>query len=85
MGEQPVVGSRKQPDGNPHARLWCLDLNADISNGRWTVRVYAKNVWDERAYPSVFIFNNFLTGAVIDAIGTPIQPRTVGLEVDCKF
>jgi iron complex outermembrane receptor protein len=62
-----------------------MDLNADISNGRWTIRVYAKNVWDERAYPTVFLFNNFLTGAVIDAIGTPIQPRTVGLEVDCKF
>jgi iron complex outermembrane receptor protein len=62
-----------------------MDLNADISNGRWTVRVYAKNVWDERAYPTVFLFNNLLTGAVIDAIGTPIQPRTVGLEVDCKF
>jgi iron complex outermembrane recepter protein len=62
-----------------------MDLNADISNGRWTIRVYAKNVWDERAYPTVFLFNNFVTGAVIDAIGTPIQPRTVGLEVDCKF
>jgi outer membrane receptor protein involved in Fe transport len=62
-----------------------MDLNADISNGRWTIRVYAKNVWDERAYPTVFLFNNFLTGAVIDAIGTPIQPRTVGVEVDCKF
>jgi outer membrane receptor protein involved in Fe transport len=62
-----------------------MDLNADVSNGRWTIRVYAKNLWDERAYPTVFIFTNFLTGATIDAIGTPIQPRTVGLEVDCKF
>jgi len=62
-----------------------MDLNADISNGRWTIRVYAKNLWDERAYPTAFIFTNFLTGATIDAIGTPIQPRTVGLEIDCKF
>src|SRR5438094_8511914 len=29
-----------------------MDLNADISNGRWTIRVYAKNLWDERAYPT---------------------------------
>ena len=24
-------------------------------------------------------------GDVVDALGTPIQPRTVGVEVDCKF
>lgn len=61
-----------------------LDLNADVSNGRWTVRVYAKNVWDERAYPTVFL-NTDLNGNAVDALGTPIQPRTVGIEVDCKF
>jgi len=42
-------------------------------------------VTDERAYPTVFSNFNFLTGDVIDALGTPIQPRTVGIEVDCKF
>ena len=62
-----------------------MDLSADFSNGRWTVRVYAKNVWDERAYPTVFLNTNALTGDVVDALGTPIQPRTVGVEVDCKF
>jgi outer membrane receptor protein involved in Fe transport len=62
-----------------------MDLNADLSNGRWTIRVYAKNVWDERAYPTVFLNTNALTGDVVDALGTPIQPRTVGVEVDCKF
>jgi outer membrane receptor protein involved in Fe transport len=62
-----------------------MDLNADLSNGRWTIRVYAKNVWDERAYPTVFLNFNFLDGSVVNAIGTPIQPRTVGVEVDCKF
>jgi len=62
-----------------------LDLNADVSNGRYTIRVFAKNVTDKRAYPTVFANFNFLTGDVIDAIGTPIQPRTVGIELDCKF
>jgi iron complex outermembrane recepter protein len=62
-----------------------LDLNADVSNGRYTIRVFAKNVTDERAYPTVFANFNFLTGEVINALGTPIQPRTVGIEVDCKF
>jgi len=62
-----------------------MDLNLDISNSRWTVRVYAKNVWDERAYPTVFLNFNFLDGSVVNAIGTPIQPRTVGIEIDRKF
>src|SRR5438552_10665852 len=62
-----------------------VDLNADVSNGRYTIRIFAKNVTDERAYPTVFSNFNFLTGDVIDALGTPIQPRTVGIEVDCKF
>ena len=62
-----------------------VDLNADVSNGRYTIRIFAKNVTDERAYPTVFSNFNFLTGEVINALGTPIQPRTVGIEVDCKF
>src|SRR4030095_7292813 len=62
-----------------------LDLNADVSNGRYTIRVFAKNVTDKRAYPTVFANFNFLTGEVINALGTPIQPRTIGIEVDCKF
>jgi iron complex outermembrane recepter protein len=62
-----------------------LDLNADVSNGRYTIRVFAKNVTDKRAYPTTFSNFNFVTGDVIDAIGTPIQPRTVGIEFDCKF
>jgi iron complex outermembrane receptor protein len=62
-----------------------LDLNADVSNGRYTIRVFAKNVTDKRAYPTTFSNFNFVTGEVINALGTPIQPRTVGIEVDCKF
>jgi iron complex outermembrane recepter protein len=62
-----------------------LDLSGDVSNGRYTIRVFAKNVTDKRAYPTTFSNFNFVTGEVINAIGTPIQPRTVGLELDCKF
>jgi iron complex outermembrane recepter protein len=62
-----------------------LDLNADVSNGRYTIRVYAKNVTDKRAYPTTFSNFNFVTGEVISGLATPIQPRTVGIEVDCKF
>ena len=62
-----------------------LDLNADVSNGRYTIRVYAKNVTDKRAYPTVFLNTDLTTGNTVDAVGVPIQPRTVGIELDCKF
>ena len=61
-----------------------LDLNADISNDRWTVRVFAKNVTDERAYQNIDAFQT-LFGTIDHLQGVPIQPRTIGVEVDLKF
>lgn len=61
-----------------------LDLNADISNERWTVRVFVKNVTDERAYQNIDAIQT-LTGTIAHLQGVPIQPRTVGAEVDFKF
>ena len=59
-------------------------MNADISNDHWTVRVFAKNVTDERAYQNIDAFAT-LTGTIDHLQGVPIQPRTVGVEVDFKF
>ena len=61
-----------------------LDLNADISNDRWMFRVFVKNVTDERAYQNIDAFPT-LSGHVAYLNATPIQPRTVGMEVDFKF
>jgi outer membrane receptor protein involved in Fe transport len=60
------------------------DLNADISNDHWTVRVFVKNVTDERAYQNIDALQT-LVGTIDHLQGTPIQPRTVGVEVDFKF
>ncbi len=62
-----------------------LDLNADVSNGRYTLRVFAKNVTDERAFDSISGVRNALTGEFAKVSGVIIQPRTVGLAVDAKF
>lgn len=62
-----------------------LDLDADVSNGRYTVRLFAKNVTDERAYDNIFGIRNAFTGMFAKLSGTVIQPRTVGLAVDAKF
>ncbi len=83
-----IVGERRStPTAGQDFRLdsyAALDLNADISNDRWTVRVFVKNVTDERAYQNIDAFPT-LTGTIDHLKGTPIQPRTVGAEVDYKF
>lgn len=61
-----------------------LDLNADISNDHWTVRVFATNVTDNRAYQNIAAFST-LVGTIPYLQGVPIQPRTIGVQVDFKF
>ena len=68
----------------PLGSYGALDLNADISNDHWTVRVFARNVTDERAYQNIDAFPT-LVGTIDHLQGVPIQPRTVGVEVDFKF
>lgn len=58
-----------------------LDLNADLRFDRFTVRVFATNLTDERAYTG--------GGTVVNGLNIPIridanvlQPRTVGVSVD---
>ncbi len=56
-----------------------LDLNASVSNARYTVRLYAKNITDQRSYNSFATINGPQIGGIL------IQPRTVGLSVDARF
>jgi outer membrane receptor protein involved in Fe transport len=54
-----------------------LDLNAGLSNDRWNVRIFARNVTDEGTY---------LTLAIVPRPeGVVLQPRTIGISVDTKF
>jgi len=71
-------------DGIPTAAYSALDFNTDLSNNHWTVRIFAKNLTDKRAYLTAFSFPD-LDGAVVQNEGTVLQPRTVGLAVDYKF
>ncbi len=90
-----LVGDRKSavesggstpgtPLAYPLGSYGALDLNADISNSNWTIRVFAKNATDERAYQTIAPVNT-LFGTVDHLQGVPIQPRTVGIEVDFRF
>jgi iron complex outermembrane recepter protein len=60
-----------------------LDLNADISRGRYTFKLFAKNVTNRVAYD--FYGPRFSGGALTELGSTLIQPRTVGVAVDLKF
>ena len=61
-----------------------LDLNADVTFDRLTVRLFARNVTDERAYTG--------GGTIVDALNQPLQidlgvlvPRTFGVSLDYSF
>lgn len=64
---------------------YALDLFASVSNDTWSIRGYVKNATDERGYSSMASLSSALTGATAQVNAVPIQPRTVGLEVDFRF
>lgn len=64
---------------------YAVDLYAAFSNANWTLRAYMKNVTDERAYSTMSDVTSEVTGVTHFTSATPIQPRTIGLEVDYRF
>jgi outer membrane receptor protein involved in Fe transport len=73
------------PTALPQAGYTALDLNAALSNERWTLRLFAKNVTDNRAYPSYDVRQNALTGEISHIGGVPLTPRTIGIGFDLTF
>jgi iron complex outermembrane recepter protein len=53
-----------------------VDASAAIENERWTVRLFARNLLDERAY---------INGSGLGNYFTIIPPRTIGLSLDARF
>lgn len=84
-----LVGNRKSSSFSgtvfSEPAYGALDLNADIGNGRYTVRIFARNVADTRGYENISGIRDALTGAFAKVSGVIIQPRTVGLALDAKF
>ncbi len=62
-----------------------LDMNADLSDSRYTIRVFAKSLANRHAYLTDTANQNGLTGDIVDVEGTVIQPRTIGLALDFKI
>ena len=78
-------GIEGAPTAYPEDNYTLLDLNADVSNDRWTVRLYIKNVTDKRVYTNLGALPNAATGEVMKINAVPLQPRTIGIGFDAKF
>ena len=61
-----------------------VDLHAGIVAERWTLRFFAKNVTDARAYSSWTRLDDVL-GNFNQIRAVVLQPRTVGFSVDVSF
>ena len=73
------------PNSYPEDSYTVLDLNADLSNDRWKVRLFVKNLTDKRIYTNLSALPNALTREVNKVTGVPIEPRTIGIGFDAKF
>jgi len=61
------------------------DLSADVFNERWSFRIFARNVTDERAYSTMGPIDNLVLGGTHHVAAAPIEPRKFGLEVGFTF
>jgi outer membrane receptor protein involved in Fe transport len=80
-----ISGVEGNPSTLPQDSYTAIDLNADVSNDRWTVRLYIRNLADKRIYTSLAALPNAATGEVVKVNGVPLQPRTIGIGFDAKF
>jgi len=62
-----------------------LDLDADITHGPYTIKLFIKNATNQIAYGFGGPDFSGLTGQVTQVEGTLIQPRTIGLSLDVKM
>lgn len=60
-----------------------VDVSTALVGDRWTVRIYAKNLMDTRAYTAPGALRQ---GGAIVQLNSPVAlPRTIGLSVDTRF
>ena len=76
-------------DSNPAAltldSYGACDLSADVFNERWTVRLFARNVTDKRAYQTMTAVDNLILGQPHHVSAAPIEPRTLGIQLGLSF
>lgn len=76
--------TESDPKALPIPSYRLLDLQAGIGTDRWSVRVFAKNVTDERASSSWSRLDDVL-GNFNQARAVVLQPLTIGLGLEATF
>jgi len=61
------------------------NLRAGVSNDRYSINFYVRNVTDERVYLYRSPQTDLFTGEVFAIDGYMLQPRTFGVFIDAKF
>jgi len=72
-------------DSRPIPGFTAIDLDASVSRGAYTVRIFARNVTDKRAYLTYDPLFNQATGGITQFEAAILQPRTLGIALDAKF
>lgn len=83
----PTTDSTGAPflDGTRVSGYGAVDLNIALSDDRYTLRLFAKNVLDRRAYLTITELPDGFTNAPAQYEATVLQPRTVGLSLDVNL
>jgi iron complex outermembrane recepter protein len=78
-------GVEHNANAYPQDSYTVLDLNADLSNDNWTLRLFIKNLTDERVYTNLTPLPNAATGEISRVNGVPVAPRQIGVGFDVRF
>lgn len=62
-----------------------VDLNVHLVRDVWDIGVFARNVFDERAYITKGGAIDAVSGNLVQINGALLQPRTIGISVDRRF
>lgn len=72
-------------DSRPLPGFTAIDLDVSVSHRAYTVRIFARNVTDKRAYLTYNPLFNQATGSITQLEAAVVQPRTLGIALDAKF
>jgi iron complex outermembrane recepter protein len=72
-------------DSLPLKSYGALDLNAEVTDERWSFRLFAKNVTNKVVYINEIPVTSAATGTISEVHGVPLQPRVIGASVDVSF
>jgi outer membrane receptor protein involved in Fe transport len=61
------------------------DLRAGLSNDKYSVNLYVRNLFDKLVYTGQSPIQNPLTGVVHGIVAVPLEPRVIGISIDAKF